>query len=374
MDILKYDLALKEFDIAESFCIGYAHREEHLSLKLNVFLDQLKCYLFLGDVASACDSYYKIQEINPHLERDSEKMKDLNRDLNLLIDYMQTIFNLEDDYDLLLRYTKKAEMIAPCSKFLKILKLECLIFRGMDDDIKEIYSFIASNYQSGDGGYIEGLLHYSVGSYEEAQTKFNNCLRLYAENEKIKIYINRINDMKNDDRNVLRAEGEEAFRVYSIGLNSEILNPKLKSTLYFNRGLALMKLDRFFEAFEDFTLTIKQDPLHSSVYMFRGRLYVQFHMYNEAIDDFTKCCSPQILDAGQKSIIESRNKENRSDFEILEVSSSSSIQEIKKAYHLKALQYHPDKHTNKTREMIKVYENKFKQVSAAFKEITEFRI
>jgi DnaJ like chaperone protein len=58
-------------------------------------------------------------------------------------------------------------------------------------------------------------------------------------------------------------------------------------------------------------------------------------------------------------------------FEILEVKSSASLDEIKSAYKKKISQYHPDKVSSLGPEFTSIAEQKTKKINAAYEEATE---
>ena len=61
--------------------------------------------------------------------------------------------------------------------------------------------------------------------------------------------------------------------------------------------------------------------------------------------------------------------EKRDYYEVLEVEKTASVEEIKKAYRKKAIQYHPDKNPGD-----KVAEEKFKEAAEAYGVLCEQRL
>ena len=55
----------------------------------------------------------------------------------------------------------------------------------------------------------------------------------------------------------------------------------------------------------------------------------------------------------------------------VEKGKTASLAEIKKAYRLAALQWHPDKHTNGTQEEFKIAEEKFKEINEAYSVLSD---
>ena len=66
-------------------------------------------------------------------------------------------------------------------------------------------------------------------------------------------------------------------------------------------------------------------------------------------------------------------KDFKSDYKILEISSNSSDEEVKKAYRKMAVKYHPDKVSHLGEEVKSLAEEKFKMVNQAYNNIKKSR-
>ena len=66
-------------------------------------------------------------------------------------------------------------------------------------------------------------------------------------------------------------------------------------------------------------------------------------------------------------------KDEDSAYKILEIDSSSSIEEIKKAYRMMVKKYHPDKLQSKDPALIKGAQEKFQEVQKAYETIQKER-
>ena len=63
--------------------------------------------------------------------------------------------------------------------------------------------------------------------------------------------------------------------------------------------------------------------------------------------------------------------EKRDYYEVLGVSKNATADEIKKAYRKKAIQYHPDKWTDKSEQEQKDAEEKFKEAAEAYSVLSD---
>ena len=67
------------------------------------------------------------------------------------------------------------------------------------------------------------------------------------------------------------------------------------------------------------------------------------------------------------------NNDIDNDYKILEISKSSSDEEVKKAYRKMAKKYHPDKLQNVSDDIIKMAQEKFNKVNQAYERIMKSR-
>jgi tetratricopeptide (TPR) repeat protein len=68
-------------------------------------------------------------------------------------------------------------------------------------------------------------------------------------------------------------------------LNDKYLQDQNNGELYYWRGLALMYLNRFDNALEDFSKTIQINPMLSKAYVYRAKLLLTLEQYDKAMDD-----------------------------------------------------------------------------------------
>ena len=69
----------------------------------------------------------------------------------------------------------------------------------------------------------------------------------------------------------------------------------------------------------------------------------------------------------------SKKNDIENDYKILEISKSSSIEDVKKAYRKMAKKYHPDKLQNVSDDIVKMAQEKFNKVNQAYERIMKSR-
>ena len=74
-----------------------------------------------------------------------------------------------------------------------------------------------------------------------------------------------------------------------------------------------------------------------------------------------------------KSMYLSKRNDIDNDYKILEISKSSSIEDVKKAYRKMAKKYHPDKLQNVSEDIIRMAQEKFNKVNQAYERIMKSR-
>jgi len=119
---------------------------------------------------------------------------------------------------------------------------------------------------------------------------------------------------------------EEAINDFSaiIDLHAKYLNVDVsEDEAFFNRGMALLKLQKFEEALSDFSQTIELNPNRFFSYYYRGATLLEpFQRYEEAVQDFAKCIESGIKEAevfekrGKALIHLKRFEEAEKDFEM----------------------------------------------------------
>jgi len=130
-------------------------------------------------------------------------------------------------------------------------------------------------------------------------------------------------------------------------------------------------------ALEDCQKALELDRDITSPYLIRANVYMQMEKYELAIQAYEYILkhidanSTQAAQRLQDAQFNLRKQRRRNYYELLGVMSVGSTLEIRDAYKQKAMEWHPDKHTNKTEEERKKAEHMFKDIQEGYEILTD---
>eukprot|EP01064_Diplonema_japonicum_P028578 TRINITY_DN440_c2_g2_i1.p1 TRINITY_DN440_c2_g2~~TRINITY_DN440_c2_g2_i1.p1 ORF type:complete len:477 (+),score=159.73 TRINITY_DN440_c2_g2_i1:36-1466(+) len=161
---------------------------------------------------------------------------------------------------------------------------------------------------------------------------------------------------------------EEAEEKYSEVLLVDPANKKLNSVIYNNRAAARKELKKYEEAEQDCTRAIEADEYFTKAFLRRSRIREELEKWDDAVSDVKSAVE---LDQSNEDELRSLNRrvkmaKRKNFYKILGVSRDASDREIKKAYHLSAKEWHPDKWNSSSEEEKETAEAKFKEIGEAF--------
>lgn len=131
------------------------------------------------------------------------------------------------------------------------------------------------------------------------------------------------------------------------------LNKAVTSKLLFNQGLANSKLNEPEDAISNLTDALSMNPMYYKALVLRANCHIVLHDYEFTITDLESARNIEVTDEAECSLgiaksalkkIAIRNKY----YNVLEINTEATIDQIKKAYKRKIIQYHSDKTTGKT--------------------------
>lgn len=137
-----------------------------------------------------------------------------------------------------------------------------------------------------------------------------------------------------------------------------------------NRGSTYFKLDRFTDAYNDYTNALKINEDLPKVLLQRARTHFKLNEFEFCIIDCEASLKIENTDECKKLIedakIQLRIVKGKSSHKILGLEKSATSEEIKKAFHKLSLQYHSDKHPDATAVDKKKLALKFQEVKDAY--------
>lgn len=214
---------------------------------------------------------------------------------------------------------------------------------------------------------------YYTGAVDSAMKMFINLLELDPDNSKIRAMLKKAREVTRQkdagDAAFKAGEHEKAIEAYSNALAVDADLDSLNSKIYCNRAGSYTALKQLEDALTDCNQAILLDDKYTRAYMRRAKINASLEHHQDCVYDWNKA---KELDPENKEILTSlreaqralKKAERKDWYKILEISQNATDSEIKKAYRVQALRWHPDKH-NETPESYAAAEARFKDVTEA---------
>ncbi|XP_028843198.1 dnaJ homolog subfamily C member 7 [Denticeps clupeoides] len=332
-----------------------------------------KCHLTLGNSMAASRCFQKVLELEPDHSPAQQELK--NAESILEYERMAEIGFEKRDFRMVVYCMDRAlESASACHRF-KVLKAECLALLGRYAEAQSVASdILRMDSTNGDALYVRGLCLYYEDCIDKAVQFFIQALRMAPDHEKARLACRNAKALKakKEEGNRAFKEGnfEEAYSLYTDALTIDPNNIKTNAKLYCNRATVGSKLKKLEQAIEDCSKAIRLDNSYIKAFLRRAQCYMDTEMYEEAVRDYEKVYQTEktkehkhLLKVAQLELKKSKRKDY---YKVLGVEKNASEDEIKKAYHKRALMHHPDRHSGASAEVQKEEEKKFKEVGEAF--------
>jgi DnaJ family protein C protein 7 len=337
-----------------------------------------KCSLALGDTPAANEALNTIRELSrntspipPEVQALEDIMK-YDNEVNIAYqneNYIQAVFCIDQILDHI-----------PCARY-KLKKAGCLILLRRYREARHITNDILhADKQNVEAAYVRGMCLYYEGNVKEALRHFKYALRLAPNHQKGMAIYKRAKALvqRKDDGNKAYAEGrlEEAYSMYTEALGIDPTNKLVNAKLFYNRALVGSRLARLNEAMADCSSALKLDENYRKALLLRAECYMKLEDFGKAVEDYEKAFIMyrsrdvrSLLYGAKVALAKSRCKKNY--YEIVGVDVNSTMNEIRKAYKRKALDYHPDRHVDASEDERLEYKRKFQDVGEAYEVLSD---
>jgi DnaJ family protein C protein 7 len=339
-----------------------------------------KCSLALGDLTGANGALCTARELSLNTSPIPPEVQELEDIMKY--DKERNIACQNQNYIRAVFCTDQILEHIPCTRY-KLKKAGCLILLGRYQEVRDITNCILhADKQNVEAVYLRGMCFYYEDNMEEASCHFKYALRLAPSHQwamatymKAKALVQR-----KEDGNKAYAAGrlEEAYALYTEALGIDPTNKSVNAKLFYNRAMVCSRLGRFNEATADCSSALKLDENYRKALLQRAKCYMVLRDFDKAVEDYEKAFK---LDKSQESrrllngakVALEKSKRNKNYYDIVGTDKNATINEIRKAYKRKALDYHPDRHVDASEDERIEYKRKFQEIGQAYGVLTDLK-
>lgn len=331
-----------------------------------------KCNLALGDLTAVSSVLSTVREFslnNCTILPEVQKLEDLIR-----FDKEGTAACNEQDYTKAVFCTDKILEQVPCTRY-KLQKAGCLILLGRYQEARDVANDILRlEKKNADAIYVRGMSFYYQDNIEQAFCHFEYALRIAPNHQRAMNIYNRAKVLvqRKEEGDKAHAAGryKEAYDIYTKALQIEPNNNSVNTKLFVSRAMVCSKLGRFNEAVDDCSSALKLDENNRKARLQRAKCYMELKDFDKAVRDYEKAFkndkSRESLRLFENAKLALEKSKDNNYYLIFDVDKNASLNEIKKAYKRKALEHHPDRHSNAPDEERREHEKKFKEIGVAY--------
>jgi len=228
--------------------------------------------------------------------------------------------------------------------------------------------------------HLRGVAQYYTGNSAMALRHFQMVLKSapdYKESQGMYRMIKKMDRSKslgNDE--FKKGNYDEAIKAWTEALNVDSDNKAFGKAVHSNRASAYMKLRKWEKALEDLNIVLDVDNQNLKLLLRRATCYTEIGNHDGAVRDLDMASkleprNREIRQRLRKATVAQKRAARKDYYKILGVTQSATGRELKKAYRLAALKYHPDKQVDKTDEEKTAAEAKFKDVNEAYEVLSD---
>lgn len=336
------------------------------------FLRIGRCNLALGNLKEAVKAFAKTKEIDDSLNKEIEIEMARLLKLQEYLNDGKLAANMED-YSLAAALYYSAYKIASASSSIILLCAEYFIQCDKIFKAKEIaLELLEQNVEDANARCILGMIAYHQDEKESAFKELEEALRISRHHTHAKLLLNKARNLYH-----LKEAGNEAFnqqnytealKKYLKGVRVDPQNKNLGAKLHFNIASVRSKMSMPEEAIQSLTTALLLNPKYVKAYLKRAALYQETDEHNRAVQDLRQVV--HLDPTGVHKLLlhdaldRQRHHSKKNYYQMLELPSTATEEEVKNAYKRLALLHHPDRHA--CLEEKQKHEKVFKDVSEAY--------
>ncbi|CAI5746415.1 unnamed protein product [Peronospora destructor] len=363
----------------------YSHALSDLSSSLDVnpkykqgMLQRGKLLMMLGQCAEASQDFQNLVELYP---KDTVAIEQLNRSKEC-VSYIDEAERAHSRGDYQSAYNSLTQVlegsaISSVPLLLERAQLSVSLQNAYDaiSDLSSILKLDPSNlvalqmrgevlYSLGDKQSLEAAqLHYRQGLHSDPENK--GIKALYRRLKKILKYVNRAEDA------MQRGAHGEAVDEWQSAVEVHPEHAAMNKEFYLQLCTSELHLKHFAKARDACEKVVSFDNGNAQAFAKLSEAQIGFELYEDAVrsakralelDDSSQEFKEKVVQA-EAALKQSKTKNY---YKILGVSRRSDAKEIKKAYRKQALEWHPDKHTDKDETEREEVQKRFHDIAEAY--------
>ncbi|XP_026277240.1 dnaJ homolog subfamily C member 7 [Frankliniella occidentalis] len=337
------------------------------------YLRMAKCCMMMGDLSAADKALLKVQEMEPNNPQLVPERINLGT-LQKYTDDAEKCLEKKDFRKVVFLMDRVLEIVRGCQRFL-LIKAESLALLGRHEEAQEIANgIIHADDKNVDAVYVRGLSLYYQDNVDKAFPHFRHILKLAPDHKKTQEIYKRARALvqtKESGNEAFKAgELQKAYDLYSQALLIDPLNTFTNAKLYFNRATVCSKMNKLQEAISDCSAALKLDEKYVKALLRRAKCHTDLNMLEEAVFDYEKAVQIERTRDNRRLLQEAKLALKRSKrknyYKVLGIDKTASDEDIKKAYKKRALEHHPDRHSNASETEKVEQEKMFKEVGEAY--------
>eukprot|EP00274_Cyanoptyche_gloeocystis_P004964 CAMPEP_0196666342 /NCGR_PEP_ID=MMETSP1086-20130531/64443_1 /TAXON_ID=77921 /ORGANISM="Cyanoptyche gloeocystis , Strain SAG4.97" /LENGTH=491 /DNA_ID=CAMNT_0042003521 /DNA_START=40 /DNA_END=1515 /DNA_ORIENTATION=- len=333
-----------------------------------------KSHLAVGELKQARKQFQQALSVDPSCAEAKEEIKNidtLEKDSDRCTELLR-----REQYGLALHTVTNSllKQCPECADF-KLMKARALIGLKQYDEASSICSEVMQrDGSSTDVLFLRGKALFHLSNMSAASKHLQEVLRQDPDHSESRILLKKVKALessKNEGNEFFRCgKNQEAIDAYSQGIAVDANVPEFMATLYCNRAAAAMKLSRFKEAVDDCSKALELNPTYTKALSRRAAAYRSMGEYEAAVRDLEKLAqmddvNSEVLQTLRQVKLELKKSKRKDFYKILGITQSADDDEIRKAYKLMALKWHPDKN-QESPEAKETAEKMFKDVAEAY--------
>ncbi|ETI41484.1 hypothetical protein F443_13287 [Phytophthora nicotianae P1569] len=362
----------------------YSHALSDLSSSLDVNpkykqgrLQRGKLLMMLGQCAEASQDFQTVVELYPKDSASAEQL-DKSKECASYIDEAERAHS-RGDYQSAYNYLSQVlegSAISSVPLLLERAQLSVSLQNPYDAiaDLGSILKLDASNlialqmrgevlYSLGDKQSLEAAQsHYRQGLHSDPEHK--GIKSLYRRLKKVLKYVNRAEDA------MQRGAHAEAVEEWQSALEVDPDHSAMNKEFFLQLCTSELHLKHFKEARDACEKTVAIDNGYALAFAKLSEAQIGLELYEDAVRSAKRAAelddSREFKEKVAQAEAALKQSKTKNYYKILGVARNSEAKEIKKAYRKQALEWHPDKHTDKDEAEREEVEKRFHDIAEAY--------